>query len=174
MSTDMQPASTGNALELRPHERYMRNLQARMQEEAGNRSFDVAANQMDKILTAETESEIWEADEGGTVSGKDFTDVPIQINSYTKAPSRDEFDAPLGCFVSISATLLTESKGYSAGEEVIISTGAPLIITKLDALAAGGYIPCKCMIVGTKANKGEVLKLRPLAGHFMTTTPTAD
>jgi hypothetical protein len=162
MAQDVQPVE-GKAIEIRPYERFVKNLQTRAAESDRNRSFDVAASQMDKILTAETEEEFWDADEGGTVSGKDFTDIAIQINGYEIARSDDKYESDLGVYVNINATLLQNAKGYKTGEQVIINTGASLVVTKLEAARARDMFPIKCFIKGTEAKNGTVLKLRPVA-----------
>src|SRR5581483_11392521 len=124
----------GNALEIRPYERFVKSLQERAAENGNSRSFEVGANQMDKILKAETEDEIWDADEGGVVAAKDFKDIEIEIRDYTLAPSSDQFESDLGVYVNIDAVVLQETRGFSPGEVVIINTGAKLIVTKLEQL----------------------------------------
>jgi hypothetical protein len=161
-------AKEGTVIEPKPHDRFVANLKARAVAAQGDdgkkRSFEIAASQMDKILTAETEEDIWDADEGGTVSGKDFTDIAIEINGYELTESDDKYDSPLGVYVNINATTLQKAKGYDVGEIVIINTGATLIITKLEAFRSKGLIPgLRCIIKGTEAKNGTVLKLRPLA-----------
>lgn len=179
MATDVQTQpKEGKVAEIRPHERFVANLKARAVEAQGEdgktRSFEIAASQMDKILSAETEEDIWDADEGGTVAGKDFTDVALEILDYQLTESDDKYDSPLGVYVNIKATLLQKTKGYDVGEVVVINTGATLVITKLEAFRSKGMIPgLKCMIRGTEAKNGTVLKLRPLTGQFFSQATTA-
>lgn len=159
MSADLQ-AKDGNAVALRPHERFVKNLQERAAE--NNRSMEVTAKQVNKILSAETEADIWDADEGGTVSGQDFTDVEIEIRGYEIAPSDDQYESLFDVYVNIDAVTLQEAKGYGIGEAVIINTGAPLVITKLEMFRARDMFPVQAVIKGTVAKKGTVLKLRPV------------
>lgn len=171
MPADVQP-KTGNAVELKPHERFVRSLQARAAENAnnGSRNREILAGQVNKILAADTDEEFWNADEGGTIAGQDLQDVPMEILGYEITPSSDEYTSDFGVYVNIDATLLASEKGYSAGEKVIVNTGAPLIITKLEAARARDMFPLRCVIKGTKAKNGTVLKLRPLPNIAVSAT----
>jgi hypothetical protein len=159
-NADVQP-KTGTTIAPRPHERFVANLQARAQENGGkNRAFEVAASQMDKILSAETEEDIFNADEGGTISGQDFVNEPFEVRSYEISQSDSKYDSDLGVYVNIQAVALTDSKYATAGEQIVINTGATLVITKLEALRARNLLPVKVVIRATPARNGDVLKLR--------------
>jgi len=129
-----------------------------------DRGKDIAFLQANKIIEA-TESgtleDIWNADEGGVVSGKDFVGIEFMLNSVEFAPSSDQFDAPLGHFVSMSSTVLQETESFEVGEEIVINTGASAVVTKARALEARGALPAACVLKSVPARKGAVLKLRP-------------
>jgi hypothetical protein len=149
-------ADAGTAIAPRAHEQFVEYLARRAEQDGSTRSFDVAANQMDKLLTAETEQEIWDADEGGTFSAQDMTDIELRIRGYKVAVSSDEYDSPLGHYILIDAVRL------DTGDEVIVNTGAALIITKLRMLESRDLLPVEAVIRGTKAAKGTVLKLKQI------------
>lgn len=141
---------------IKPHERFLASLKRRAEVEGARLGQDVSQSQMDKILTAETEQEIWDADEGGTFSGQDMEDVELEIQSFTVAPSSEQYDASLGVYINIKATRL------DTGEEVIINTGADKIITKLAVFEAKGMLPILAVIKGIPTPNGKMLKLRPV------------
>jgi len=140
----------------RPHDQFGEYLLRRAEEDGATRGYEVAASQMDKMLAAETEQEIWDADEGGTVNGQDMIDVELEIRGFKVATSDDQYDAALGVYILIDATRLDN------GEQVIVNTGAPLIITKLRMFEVREMLPVTGVIRGTKARNGTVLKLRQL------------
>lgn len=147
----------------KPHDQFAEYLARRAENDGATRGYEVASNQMDKLLTAETEQEIWDADEGGTVNGQDMIDVELNIRGFKVAVSSDEYEATLGVYILIDAVRLDN------GEEVIVNTGAPLIITKLRMFEAREMLPVNGVIRGTKARNGTVLKLRPLSARAVTT-----
>jgi len=154
--TPVGPAN-GEVVPAKPHEKLMEFLARRAEVDGVNRSFEVASMQVDKILSATTDQEIWDADEKGTSNGQDMTDVELLVQEVKYAKTSEEYDADLGVYAIISAIRL------DTGEEVVIATGAALVIAKLRAMEARGKFPLECVIRGTKAGNGTVLKLRPLA-----------
>jgi hypothetical protein len=147
---------SGTAIAPKPHERFIQSLNARAEREGATLGRDVSLSQIDKVLQAETEEDVWNADEGGTVSGQDMIDVEIEILSLTVAPSSDEYDATLGVFINIKAIRL------DTGDETVINTGADKIITKLVKFEAMGLLPIQGVIRGVKTRNGTMLTLRPL------------
>jgi hypothetical protein len=142
---------------IKPHEQFIQYLAMRAESEAQTRGFEIAASQMDKLLSAEDEAALWEADNIGTINGMDAAGIEIQVHSISFAKSADEFDAPLGVYALIKAQRL------SNGEEILINTGSPLIITKLYAFERAGRLPLECKVEALKIAGGNtVLKLRPI------------
>lgn len=144
------------AANVRPYERFTESLLRQATADSTSRAFDVAANQVDKIISATTADEIMNADEGGVVSGQDMEDVDLRIRDYTVGKSADEFNATLGVFI------LMDCINLETGEEVIVNTGAALIIAKVVALKANGLLPFDAVIKGTKTRNGTLLRLRPV------------
>lgn len=141
------------AQSVRPYERYVESLKRQAQADSVNRAFDVAATQIDKILTAQTAEEILGADSGGVVSGQDLVDVELMVRDFSLGESAPEYDATLGVFALIDATNL------QTGEDTIVNCGAALVIAKLSALKAGGFLPRELIIRGIKTRNGTLLRL---------------
>jgi hypothetical protein len=152
----------GTTLAPKPHERFIGSLMARAEREGQTLGRDVSLSQIDKVLQAETEEDVWNADEGGTVSGQDMIDVEMQILSITVAPSSDEYDATLGVFINIKAIRL------DTGDEIVVNTGADKIITKLVKFESMGLLPIEGVIRGVKTRNGTMLTLRPLPKRAVT------
>lgn len=154
--TDVDQAASNGQIEVKPHQQFIQYLAMRAETESQTRGFDVAASQIDKILTSSEET-FWDSDAGGTLNGQDVVGVELSVNSISFAPSSDEYDAPLGVYVLVNAQRLSD------GAELLVNTGAALVITKLYAAEQRGMIPgLQCKFEGTKAAKGTVLKLRPI------------
>ena len=147
---------TGTVVSPRPHDQFKDYLARVAESTTGTRSLEVAQNQMDKILNADSAQDIWNADEGGTVNGQDMVDVELEIRGYQVAKSDEQYDAALGVYALIDATRL------DTGETVVINTGAPLIIAKLRMFEVKGLLPILGVIRGTQAKNGTVLKLKPI------------
>jgi hypothetical protein len=153
-----QSAATGTAVEPRRVDSLIQYLQRRAEADEGSRAYDVAASQLEKILAAEDENEFWEASDYTSLGGRDLEDVEQTINSFTvHVADNDEFDAALGHYVMVNASKIED------GEELIWNTQSPLIIGQLRWLEAKNLLPYPCVIKGTKARKGRVIKLRPLS-----------
>jgi len=120
------------------------------------------AQQLDKILTAQTEQEIMEADMFGTHQGKDLEGLEIEIpeQEIRVAFSSPEYEAPLDVYVQFNATALMEfpTERIKVGDDIIISTGAPLVIGKLFTWRNGGMLPRRVLFTGNDAPQGRVLK----------------
>jgi hypothetical protein len=154
--TGMTDSTPGTIITVKPHQRFVESLQRQAEANALVHGAEVSLSQVDRILTAETKQDIWDADEGGTVSGQDMIDVELEIRDYTVLPSSDEYDTTLGVYVNIQAVRL------DTGEEIIVNTGADKIITKLAAFKAKGFLPIGAVIRGVSTRGGTMLKLRPL------------
>jgi hypothetical protein len=153
-------------------ERWTTNLQARA-DEASNEEFDgtaILAQQVGRIFNAETEEELDAADQGGTVAGKDFTDIAINVHSY-RLERDSKFTTDLGVFTWIDATVVqANKKGFAVGEPVTINTGAGLVIAKLEWYRAHNMLPKTCVLKATETRKGNtVLKLYSYDSPAVTT-----
>jgi hypothetical protein len=141
------------------------NMVAERNEGSRERSYEIAASQIDKLMGAESLDDIMDADTGGSHQMRDLVDLEMEVFPIdwdtAVMKSSDEYDTPLGVYIQIRGTALIDFpvEGITAGEEILVSTGAPLVIGKLRALNAGGYLPMPLKVVGVKGGKGTVLKL---------------
>jgi hypothetical protein len=147
---------TGTVITVKPHERFIASLIERAKREGPTIGRDVSMSQIDKVLAAETEEDVWSADEGGTVSGQDMVDVELRFLSITIAPSSDEYDASLGVFVNAKCIRLDTL------EEITVNTGADKIISKLVKFESMGLFPIEGVIRGIKTRAGTMLVLRQI------------
>ena len=163
-STDVAQPATGTVAPYRRTYALMEYLQERAEATAGSRGNEVASQQIEKIIDATdkgSEDDVWNADDGDLVSGQDFAGVEFMFNGFDVSKSSDQYDATLGVFISIRCTVLQETDEFEIGEEVIVNTGAALVIAKARALEARGMLPAACVIKSIPSRKGAVLKLKP-------------
>jgi hypothetical protein len=152
-----EKATDGTVAEKKPHELFVDYLGRRAEADAaGNDAFDITSKQIDKIFDAETEDDIWDADEGGTIACQDYIGNLVRINSYRVMRStNDEYDAALGVWVLIDCVNL------ETGDPVILNTQSPMIIAKLRAFETKNLLPINAKIDGTKTQNGNtVLRLK--------------
>jgi hypothetical protein len=141
-------------------------LQANAEMNVEGRSAEVAINQLDRMMN-ETELEaILDADEQGTHQLRDLVGAELRIPNPgfpgCARKSAEKFSAPLGAYIQFKAFALADfpSRGIAAGDELIISTGAPLVVGKLRTMEANGFLPFDFLVSGTETPNGTVLKLR--------------
>ena len=149
----------------RPTMKFIEFLRREAERQGESRSFDVMANQLDKILTAEDE-EIMDADLYGTRQGKDLVGLELEIpdQDIRIAKSSSEFDAPLEHYAQFEAIALIDypDSRLSVGEQFLMSTGAPLLIGKLMTWKARNMLPRQALIFSVKAPEGYVLKFKDI------------
>lgn len=158
----------------RPSYRFKAWVQQQAQNDSDD-SWEITARQLDKMLMAETLEDIMDADDAGTHQGRDLVDFEFEVpnQQFRYAPSAPEFDAPLDAYFQFTAIALAdyEAERIKVGEEVLISTGAPLVIGKLRTLQANGLLPRKFIMKGSTTPGGKtVLKLRPAPNRAVPST----
>ena len=109
------------------------------------------------IMNAETEEEMWKADESDILGGRDLPDVEQTILSYRVFAAGSRFNAPLKHFIIVDAIKL------ESGEQFVWNTGAPMLIAKLRWLEAHELLPYDCVIRGIESENGTRLRLVPVA-----------
>lgn len=130
---------------------------------------------MEAILLAETEDEMWAADDRGPLGGRDLAEVELEIHGFTVKRSRRNRDDIKTVFVDeaghkmylmVSATRISQSPerpDIAVGDLVEFNTSAPLLVLKLFWLRNHDKIPVECVIRGTDLGEGQtVLKLKPI------------
>jgi hypothetical protein len=183
----VQPSETSGNVVIKSDrfkvEEFIQYLRNRAETSNAERASEVQDSQIVKLLNAAEsgdEESIWNADEGGLISGKDIAHTPtntspeLDIYSFGISPSSDRYEAPLEHFASIRATIVSKDPRFTMGEEIIINTGAPLILTKLRALESNDMLPTRGVIVAIQARNGDVLKLRPVSNTDRATPGTTE
>lgn len=169
IDTTENDAQNGEVIAETPHDQFLRYMHNRAEIDGANNTFDVQSSMMDKILTAQSEEDIWEADEAGLEAGQSLVDVELEVRSMKVLKSnRPDFDNGMGVYIVVNAVRL------DTGEEIIFNTGAPGLITKLRAFEALGKFPLQCVIKARTAGNGDVLKLRPIPKRASQITASAE
>lgn len=140
-------------------ERFIDYLARKADADSQDRNYEIAAAQLDRILSAESADEMWAADDFESVGGRDLVDVEMEIQSFTVHQASDQFKSPLGYWFMIQATRLDNKA------PVVFNTGAPLVMGKLRWLEAAellGTETARVVIRGTDTPNGTVLKLKPV------------
>jgi hypothetical protein len=152
----MAQQKAGTAVEPRPVETLIEYLTRRAEVESDSRAYEVAASQLERILSAETEEEFWDATTYVSTGGRDLEDVEQQVLSFSVHRGSDQYQSPLQHFIMVNAARL------DTGEQFVWNTGSPLIIGQLRWLESKGKLPKEVVIKGTPTPNGTVLKLRPV------------
>jgi hypothetical protein len=160
-----QNGTQGTVQQLRPFEKFTDHLrkEAAFNDE-GNKDI-VTATQVDKILTAESIEDVWDADEGGLYALKDLVGMEFELRSSKTLPSKDPTKANLfQVWLLLELAALTESRklGIPIGDVIMVNTGVPQVIAKIKALQGLGVTPIQFMVQGVPSSSGEMVRLRPV------------
>lgn len=140
---------------------FYRKCEARADKDA--EEFDAegfSAEQTGRIALAETEDEMWDADEGSeTESSKELPDVEMEVHSFTVHHGQTDLNqGKFKFFFVVSASRLDN------GAEFVWTTGVEKICIKLMWLEDHDALPAQCVIRAYKTSLGrERLALRPIA-----------
>lgn len=136
----------------RPSAKLVEWLASRAELDGQDLALEVASRQLDAVMTAQTEEEMWAAVEtGGTLGGRELEDVEIQVDQFIVRPSTGQYKAPLGHFIIITGVRLSD------GSPILINTGSPLIIGILRWLEAKELLPAQLVIRGDDTPNGRRL-----------------
>lgn len=134
-------------------------------EQSGN-----TENTVEKIVTAESEADMWEADELGLIGGRNIVDVEMRVLSYLirfsnsrTSPSGEEIKSAFIDQQGRGMYLLVTSIKLETGEEFVWNTSAPAVVSKLIWLYEHGRLPMECVIRGKDLGGGQTyLSLKPV------------
>lgn len=163
--TEVDTAASGEVQQARPYERFAEHLRREAAQNDAVNGYEVSATQIDKIMTAETEKDIWDADEGGMYALKDLVGCDIEITAIKILPSKDDTKKNnLGVWALLNVTLLSESEKYGLdpGEAILVNTGVESVIAKLLRFRAEDMFPVRARVKGVPAASGEMVRLRPI------------
>jgi hypothetical protein len=159
-------AKAGNVASPTVHDRFAEYMALRAkQDDRDTGTADEAMNRIsEKLLTAETEADIWEADEGSLPSAEDMVDIEQRIFGFDIVASKDEDKRNKR---TGNAYLVIHSARLDNGEMTDWSTSATLVVQKLVRFAQLGYFLdgkyLDAVVRSNTTNAGnEVYKLRPI------------
>lgn len=139
-------------------------------DDSDERKWEIAAEQLGSIFTADNINDMWMADmEYESQGGRDLAGVKQTIQSFTVLRSNKyKHGIPTGeAGEHFYLIVRAHEEGKPADEPLVWNTGAPLLIGKLIWLELHGLLGTKearCVIVGTETANGSVLKLGPWPG----------
>lgn len=126
-----------------------------------------------KILSAETEEEMWEADELAQTGGRDLQDVEQEILAYAiKYSTNPTINSAFKDSQGRGMYLLIRSVRIETGEEFVWNTSAPLLVGKIMWLVNREKLPYQCVIRGRDLGGGQsLLKLKPIPKRAVRVEP---
>jgi hypothetical protein len=130
--------------------------------DTSTRSDEIKAQQAERIFSAKSEDDIWDADTGGGIQCRDVPGLMVEIRSYEPVISnRTDIENSKGYYITMDATVIGGPddvllrNGLKVGETIPLQTGADLLMFKVRAMEAGGYLPMRTVIVATKTQSGN-------------------
>jgi len=191
--TSKQPASrvdatTGNVIPMSSFEKFCRVMATRAVAETEERSFDETV--IEDILTAETEEEMWTADDRGPLGGRDLAGVrmicdKVEVKWSSNQEIRSPFTDPDSgrVFYLLITSHRTDDAKYTGkrpdiknGDPFQWNTSAPRLVAKLMWLEGHNRLNQDVIIESIELGAGQqVLKLRPAPSGFVNQSgPTLD
>jgi hypothetical protein len=129
-----------------------------------NRGAEIMHDQAARILSATTQDEIWDADTGGTVQCRDVPGLMVEITGFEPVVSnRTDIENSAGYYLSMHATVLggpdeiLTRNGLQVGQEIALQTGAWLLMTKVRAMEAGGFLPMRTLLKDFPTQSGNTV-----------------
>jgi hypothetical protein len=154
-------------------ERLIRLMSGRAEMEAADGTVNY--DNVNAILMAETEDDMWEADEQGQLGGRDLAGITQRILSYEVKYGNAEMEGNTifidaqghRMYLLVTAVRLSErsgknDRGPGPGEQFSWNTSAPRLVAKLVWLEQHDMFPADAVIEATDIGAGRaVLKLKP-------------
>jgi len=168
-------AQTGTVAEMRPWEKFGAFLRQEAKDNKDLAGDELTANAVDKILTADSEDAIWDADELGLIALKNLVGAEIEIRGFRVLPSSNpEMRNAFGVFALLDVAMLAEFRplGLQPGDVITVNTGVETIIAKLQAFKARGVTLVRALVQGIPASEGTVVRLRPIPKRAITPADT--
>jgi len=133
-------------------------------EDNSDRAAEIAEQQAERIMSAESLDEILNADSGGTVQCRDVPNTEWEIRSYRVVKSnRTDIENSAGYYITMDAVCLAGPEdtltraGVVIGEVVALQTSAYLLMVKIRALEVANFLPQRLYLLGTKTQSGNTV-----------------
>lgn len=125
------------------------------------------------VTMAETEEEMWDADEFEQIGGRDLEDLEQRILGYSVKFSNNQLiNTPFIDSQGRKMYLLVRSAKLENGDEFVWNTSAPLVVGKVLWLANHKRIPGAEVVIRGRGPEGSrVLMLKPVPKRAQQETP---
>jgi hypothetical protein len=185
MTDEMAIPATGTIVSERPFTAFLRHMEqlAELDTSSGGGN---AANTVEAILAAETEQEMWEADEQLSIGGRNLANVEQEIIDFdVKFGQREDVDTVFigpetgrKMYVLVTATRISKSPempGLGVGETFTWNTSAPALVAKLFWARKNNRLPgWTAVIRSTDLGGGQaVIKFKPIPERAVKADTTA-
>ncbi len=171
--------TTSTVSTLTPYEKFCATMAGRASLESEESNTDVGS--IEAIITAETEEEMWAADERGVLGGRDLAGVvqvveDIQVKYSNRGGLKSPFVDPAsgkGLYLLITSTRYDDPKytnkrpDLSQGDKFQWNTSAPRLVAKLLWLEANERLHQNVVIEEIELEVGAVLKLHPAPSGYV-------
>ena len=146
--------------------------EAAAQKAAGGLAYEIAKSQIQRMMEAEEDDEIWESDavidpDTRSLQMRDLDGLSIEIpdQDFRIVESSEEFEASLDHYIQFRCMALSEDKNLAItkGTELLVSTGAALAIAKILRFRSLNKMPIRCTIQKVENTKG-VIRLAKYTG----------
>lgn len=164
---DSPATREGTVIANRGFDRYMTALSGEAEMTAGEfDASEITANVADRMLSADTLEEAFEAQDSGLLSGQDLVDIEHEVISFEVVKS-SKSDAALGHYLRVQAAAMEDNAklGLTVGEVFTYAVGAPNVVTLLYKARGLDRLPLRVVIrekaTGKDDNKLLLLRLVP-------------
>ncbi len=175
---------TGTVTTLTPFEKFCATMAGRASLESEESNADIGG--IEAIIMAETEEEMWNADDRGVLGGRDLAGVVMVVEDIqVKYSNREGLSSPFadpgsgkGLYLLVTATRYDDPKytnkrpDIKQGDKFQWNTSAPRLVTKLLWLEAHDRLHQNVTIEEIQLEVGAVLKLHPAPSGFVNQGPT--
>lgn len=158
--TVIETPNSAKAERVREHLRQLATVQAADATDAK----DIEDRQLVDIMSAQTEDEVWDADEGGAIQARDAVGLEVEIRSFRVLVSSDPGkQTRSGTYVTADAVCmggpadLLRKLGLAPGTEFALQTGAEKIVMKWLRWQQMDALPKRGVIVGIDTNSGNTV-----------------
>jgi hypothetical protein len=145
---------TAEIAENRPYLKMIDQLAGQAQLDGGN-SFDIASQVIDKIATATTPDEMFDAQESGPGDLADYVNIPLTVSNVRVQRSAEQYTKN-GEGLGVYAVFDAET---ADGETLLISTGAVNVVTSLYKAQISGWLPMKCRFTAKVTANGTLYRV---------------
>lgn len=158
MANEPAVKSNGNVTTPRPYDRFRNYVSERTAEDKTDPAA-VAASVGERILAAQTEDEIWDANEqGGTTRLDSLAGCELEFLPgwrFVKQTDPEMMNSLEAFIIGEAIIVASQNKDYSPGQQVTYNTGVERVIATLEAFRAQELLPKVALVHGTDLGSGK-------------------